>query len=247
MTTPKVSIVLPTYNRAAYLGNALQSVFAQTVGDWQLVVVDDGSTDDTRWVLGRVGDARAEVIHAAHLGQNQAIRAGVAVCTAPWVVFLSDDDELAPNALELYLREMGTGVDVLYGGCVVKWVDPIFGGTAGVDRYWPPAPADMLPHHNVVWGCCFRRSMYDTLGGWPVRWEVAGDYGFWLAAYANGYRFKPVNAATYLYRYHREGQTFAKREKQLAETDQVVRAYNMGELHLPDALVTLHTTAMLPV
>ena len=67
-------------------------------------------------------------------------------------------------------------------------------------------------------------------GGWPVRWEIAGDYGFWLTAYANGYRFKPVPAATYWYRYHRGGQTYAKREKQLTEAEQVMRAYRSGEL-----------------
>lgn len=237
---PQFSIVLPTYNRAAYLGTALQSVFAQTVHDWQLVVVDDGSTDDTREVLGKIGDARAEVIYAEHRGQNRTIRTGVGVTVAPWVVFLSDDDELAPDALEHYQRAIDVGWDVLYGGCVVKWVDPVFGGTPGVDQYKPPEPANALPMHNVVWGVCFRRSMYDAIGGWPTRWEVAGDYGFWLAAYANGYRFRPINAATYLYRYHRGGQTFTKREKQLAETEQVIRAYNMGELHMPDCLLTLH-------
>lgn len=240
MTTPLFSIVLTTYNRAAYLGTALQSVFAQTVQDWQLVVVDDGSTDDTREVLGKIGDARAEVIYATHRGQNETIRTGVSVTMAPWVVFLSDDDELAPDALAHYQRAIGVEWDVLYGGCVVKWEDPVFGGTPGVDKYWPPEPANALPMHNVIWGCCFRRSMYDALGGWPTRWEVAGDYGFWLAAYANGYRFRPINAATYLYRYHRGGQTYTKREKQLAETEQVIRAYNMGELHLPDGLTTLH-------
>lgn len=171
---PQFSIVLPTYNRAAYLGTALQSVFAQTVHDWQLVVVDDGSTDDTREVLGKIGDARAEVIYAEHRGQNRTIRTGVGVTVAPWVVFLSDDDELAPDALEHYQRAMDAGGDVLYGGCVVKWVDPVFGGTPGVDQYKPPEPANALPMHNVVWGVCFRRSMYDDLGDgrrvgrWPV-------------------------------------------------------------------------------
>lgn len=227
---PAVSVVLPTYNRAAYLAGAVESVLGQTVADWELVIVDDGSTDDTGWVLSKYTDPRIEVYHAGHRGQNETIRTGVELAQAPLIVFLSDDDRLAPNALELYLRELENDVAVLYGGCLVEWVDDIFGGQPAQRVYRPPEPATNLPDHNVVWGCCFRRSMYDAIGGWPTRWEVAGDYGFWLTAYANGFRFKPVEAATYLYRYHRGGQTYTKRAKQLAETEQVTRAYQLGEL-----------------
>lgn len=233
---PAVSAVLPTYNRAGYLAEAVQSVLAQTVADWELVVVDDGSTDETQWILSKFVDDRITVLKAEHQGQNQTIRTGVERATAPLIAFLSDDDRLAPNALELYLRELEDDVAVLYGGCLIEWVDSIFGGQAAQRTYRAPEPATNLPDHNVVWGCLFRKSMYDAIGGWPRRWEVAGDYGFWLTAYANGYRFKPVHAATYLYRYHRGGQTYTKREKQLAETEQVVRAYRFGELLMAGVL-----------
>ncbi len=233
---PAVSVVMPTFNRAAYLAGAMESVLAQTMTDWELVIVDDGSTDDTRWVLSKYTDPRIEVFHADHRGQNETIRAGVELARAPLIVFLSDDDCLAPNALELYLRELEDDVAVLYGGCLMEWEDSIFGGQAKQRSYRAPEPITNLPDHNVVWGCLFRRSMYDAIGGWPVRWEIAGDYGFWLTAYANGYRFKPVPAATYWYRYHRGGQTYAKREKQLTEAEQVMRAYRSGELLVDDVV-----------
>ena len=66
---PRVSIVLPTFNRAALIGRAIESVLAQTVDDWQLVVVDDGSTDDTATVVASFDDPRIEYVRRPNGGE----------------------------------------------------------------------------------------------------------------------------------------------------------------------------------
>lgn len=230
----KVSVVLPTYNRAPFLPGSIHSVLAQTVQDWELIIVDDGSTDDTRLVLNRFKDPRIEVIYREHEGQNLTMRAGVEASTCPLIAFLSSDDELTPNALADYLvaLEQNEWADAVYGDTYIEHIDSIFGGTAGQRSALRAVEPEALPFRNVVWGCMFRRSMYDALGGWPTQWEIAADYAFWLSAYASGFKLMPVHTITYLYRYHVGGQTFTRRGKQLEEADDVQRQYKAGRLNV---------------
>lgn len=227
-----ISVVLPTYNRAGYLPGAIKSVLRQTLADWELIIVDDGSTDKTRAVLARFADdPRIHVMLREHEGQNLTMRAGVEAARGQVIAFLSSDDELTPQALQDYAQAMqDDGCDVAYGDVEIEWVDAIFHGTRGQVTVRRVEEPDVLPLHNVVWGCAFRRAMYDALGGWPIRWEIAGDYGFWLSAYASGYKFRRVPAVTYHYRYHVGGQTYTRRRQQLAEADDVQAQYRAGLL-----------------
>src|SRR5690242_2033878 len=103
---PRFSVVVPTYNRAATLPRAIDSVLAQSVDDFELIVVDDGSTDDTDAVLEHFGD-RVRVVVQANAGVSAARNAGAAISQAEWLVFLDSDDELVADALEKY----ATGAD----------------------------------------------------------------------------------------------------------------------------------------
>jgi glycosyltransferase involved in cell wall biosynthesis len=225
-----VSIVLPTYNRADWLHGAIESVLAQTFEKWELVIVDDGSTDNTRSSLRQYNDMRIRVIHRAHEGQTMTIRAGVEACLWEYVAFLSSDDELTPNALADYVAALDAGADVVYGDTWIEWRDSIFSGNAGSRSLAKAVDHNLLPARNVVWGCAFRRSVYDALGGWPVHWQIATDWGFFLSAYASGYKFVAVPSTTYTYRYHVGGQTFTQRQLQLDESADVQRKYQAGLL-----------------
>ena len=87
--SPVVSIVLPTYNRLPLLREAVASVLTQTLKDWELIVVDDGSTDDTVAWLESIGDARVSVIPEPHTGNRSRLRnLGVARARTQWVAFL---------------------------------------------------------------------------------------------------------------------------------------------------------------
>lgn len=229
MSTP-VSVLLPTYNRAEWLPGAIESVLRQSHELWELVIVDDGSTDNTRSLLRQYNDMRIRVIHRPHEGQTKTIRAGVEACQCEHIAFLSSDDELTPNALADYLDLMQVGVDVAYGDTWIEWKDSIFGGNAGARSLAKAVDAAMLPQRNVVWGCMFRRRMYDAIGGWPVHWKIATDWGFFLAAYASGYKLKSTDTVTYVYRYHMGGQTYTQRKLQLDESADVQLKYQAGLL-----------------
>ncbi|MEL7161695.1 MAG: glycosyltransferase family A protein [Bacteroidota bacterium] len=98
---PFASIILPTHNRAGRLPTAIESVLAQTFSDWELIIVDDGSTDDTRAVVTRYADSRIRYHYQENRQLNGARNAGVGLAGTPWIGFLDDDDEFLPDHLEL--------------------------------------------------------------------------------------------------------------------------------------------------
>jgi hypothetical protein len=102
-----VSVVLPVWNRAAQVGAAIDSVRAQTLADWELIVVDDGSTDDLDSVLSRyTDDPRILVVHRPHQGVGAARNAGLAAARGRYVAWLDSDDTWTVEHLRVVLGFM---------------------------------------------------------------------------------------------------------------------------------------------
>jgi glycosyltransferase involved in cell wall biosynthesis len=103
---PQVSVVIPTYNRGAYVTKAIDSVLAQTYRDHEIIVVDDGSTDNTPGVLHAYRKA-VRVIRQDNAGVSAARNAGIKTARSPWVAFLDSDDEWMPEKLEAQMEDIG--------------------------------------------------------------------------------------------------------------------------------------------
>ncbi len=107
MSDPTVSVIIPTYNRLPLLSRAIDSIVAQTFGDWEIVLVDDGSTDSTRELADRysrrLGD-RLVYIHQPNRGAGAARNRGIDQCRGRFVAFLDSDDEFLPTKLERQLE-----------------------------------------------------------------------------------------------------------------------------------------------
>lgn len=95
---PSIAVVIPTYNRAGLVTRAIETVFAQSVPAQEIIVVDDGSKDNTREVLAGVG-TRIRPIHQVNAGLSGARNTGIQAATSEWVAFLDDDDEYTPDRL----------------------------------------------------------------------------------------------------------------------------------------------------
>ncbi|WP_254522932.1 glycosyltransferase family 2 protein [Natrinema caseinilyticum] len=103
----RVSVVIPTYNRAAKLPNAIDSALEQTIDDLEVIVVDDGSTDDTESVLARYDDQRVRpVVHATNQGANVARNTGIDHARGEYIAFLDSDDSWHPQKLERQLASL---------------------------------------------------------------------------------------------------------------------------------------------
>ena len=108
-----ISIIIPTYNRAALLPRAIDSVLRQSYADWEIIAVDDGSTDETMQVLAGYEDPRVRMVrHTENRGVTAAENTGFDEIRGEWFTLLGDDDELVPDALEVLSRtaeETGAG------------------------------------------------------------------------------------------------------------------------------------------
>lgn len=113
-----VSVVMPAYNRAAYIREAIESILAQTAGRHEIIVIDDGSTDDTAAVARACGPAVA--VHSQpNQGIGAAINHGLRLATGEWLAFLDSDDLWTPSktADQLAWLAAQPGVDLVFGHC----------------------------------------------------------------------------------------------------------------------------------
>ena len=116
VVVPQLSVVLCTYNRAGRIGAAAQAILDQQGAAIELLVVDDGSTDDTLAVLAAIEDPRLKVVRRPNGGLSFARNSGLAAATAPWVVFIDDDDTAQPGWAAAFV---GLGADPTVGiACV---------------------------------------------------------------------------------------------------------------------------------
>jgi glycosyltransferase involved in cell wall biosynthesis len=119
--TPLVSVVLPTYNRKGTLDRAIRSVLDQTFRDFELIVVDDGSTDESRGILEQYARrARVRLISSTHRGCAVARNLGITASTAPLIAFQDSDDEWLPDKLEKAVAALSSahGAEVFYSDMV---------------------------------------------------------------------------------------------------------------------------------
>jgi GT2 family glycosyltransferase len=120
---PKVSVVMPSYNHAPFIAEAVQSVLAQSVSDLELIVVDDGSTDESLQILDGFTDPRLRVIAQANRGAHAAFNRGLAETTGTYIALLNSDDAYHPQRLEKMLSVLETNPEVGLASSYIEVVD----------------------------------------------------------------------------------------------------------------------------
>jgi glycosyltransferase involved in cell wall biosynthesis len=115
---PSVSVVMPTYNAERFVATAIQSVLAQTFSDFELLVVDDGSLDNSVKICQSLADRRTRIIHQKNCGVSSARNTGIAHARAAIIAFLDSDDLWAPEKLEHHVAHLRSrpGVGISYAG-----------------------------------------------------------------------------------------------------------------------------------
>ena len=183
---PTVSVVLPTYDRGDVLGRAIESVLAQTYREFELLVVDDGSTDDTAAVVGSFDDPRITYVeHANNRGACAARNTGIRESTGEFVAFQDSDDEWHPEKLRRQMdafADAPASVGVVYTG-FTRHGD-------GTETYHPgpgvdPKEGDVresLLRQNFVTtqAAVVRRRCLDDVGGFDERLPRFQDWELWL-------------------------------------------------------------------
>jgi glycosyltransferase involved in cell wall biosynthesis len=191
-----VSVVIPSHNYGRFLPTAIESVLAQSYADVEVLVVDDGSTDDTSAVAQRYP---IRTISRPRGGLSRAANQGIAASTGALVMRLDADDMLAPTYVEETVRALETfpAADFAYTGM------ELFGAATG--RYMSePFDPDVLAEHNYIHASALmRRASFDRVGGYApdLGWSCA-DWDLWLSFADQGMTGVLVPKPLLLYRQH---------------------------------------------
>lgn len=142
---PALSVVLPVYNQERYIGAAIQSVLRQTFQNFELLVVDDGSTDSTAKILEAITDPRVRIIKKEHAGFIPALRTGIEEARALWIARMDSDDISSPNRFETEMAFLANHPECVFVGSVFGILTPNDYFLAPVERFdWRVlTPADI--------------------------------------------------------------------------------------------------------
>jgi glycosyltransferase involved in cell wall biosynthesis len=113
LTFPLVSVVVPTYNYSQYISQAIESVLAQTYPNIEIVVIDDGSTDDTASIIGKFGN-KIQYHFQSNQGLSAARNRGIELSSGTYIQFLDSDDKLGPQTIEAKVRYLNQNPDVVF-------------------------------------------------------------------------------------------------------------------------------------
>jgi len=201
MPDPLVSIVLPTHNGSRFLGQAIESCLNQSYSNWELILVDDASTDDTPEIVSRYAkkDSRIKsVIHKVNRKLPASLNTGFAMAKGEMLTWTSDDNCYRGSALEAMVEFLVSNPEI-----GIVYSDASYMDEAGRDMGTLIAPPpDDLPYWNSVGGCFLYRTLVrETIGNYDENLFLAEDYDYWLRAY-NRFQFHHLSQNLYLYRLH---------------------------------------------
>jgi glycosyltransferase involved in cell wall biosynthesis len=232
----KVSVVIPTYNCAGYLGRALDSVLAQTMQDFQIVIADDGSTDDTQDAIRPyLTDPRISSIVQANQGLPGARNAGVRASSAAYLAFLDADDELAPNALDVLTATLDSQPAMCW--CVSD-VLRICGPERAVLRSQIPEDSlfyGILRDDFIRRGMFMRRDSLVAVGLYDVAMKIREDWDLNIRLVRAGMPFVYIPEPLYWYHWRRASITTGNPSKALAYTGALLRKHHKAIADAGDA------------
>jgi glycosyltransferase involved in cell wall biosynthesis len=209
VNAPVISLILPVYNGERFLRESLNSVFAQTFADFELIAVDDCSTDATPQILAEYAarEPRMRVLtNSVNSKLPASLNNGFRVAHGAWFSWTSDDNIMRPQMLERLIAAARANPDCAIVHSDFTLIDE--DGTIG-DRV-PVDPANELIFGNAI-GCCFlyKRDVDEALNGYDEGLFGIEDYDFWLRA-ARQYKFRTLHEDLYLYRRHPGSLTNAR-------------------------------------
>jgi glycosyltransferase involved in cell wall biosynthesis len=227
---PLISVVMPCYNAAPYVEEAIASVLYQSHGEVEIVVVDDGSTDGSAAIVAGLSQAhpdRVRLFHTQRAGPYPARNLGLRHVRGEFIAFLDADDYWRPDALaKLHAALVEHGADIAYCG----WQN--VGEGLQAEPHVPPAyeDEDTVDHfvRTCPWpihGALLRGTLVQRLGGFSERRFASMDYDFWLRALALTRRIKRVPDVLAFYRWHQRGQVSAVKWRQVLDALDAQQAF----------------------
>lgn len=241
---PKITIVLPTYNGQQYIKESIESIINQTFKDWELIIVNDCSVDDTPMIINKYAelDTRIRIIHNDENKKlPQSLNIGFSYARGKYYTWTSDDNMYLPDAL----LKMNEYLDNNLQEVMVR------AGYEVIDRKGKkvydslPYDKDYMYVHNCV-GACFlyRREIVQIIGEYNPNRFLVEDYEYWLRILFKYQSIGNINENLYLYRIHEKSLSEKRRvdveEQLLILRKQYIAKIIVGIKHRKDYLCELY-------
>ncbi len=179
----KVSVIIPTYNRTQFILIAIKSVLKQTFKDFELIIVDDGSTDNTNEMISGISDKRIQYYYQFNRGPGSARNTGIKKSSGDFISFLDSDDEWMPEKLEIQLSEMEKKKNYYLSHTEEIWYKG--------KRLIKPKKIHKKRENNIfnqslqlcsisMSTVMIRRDLINIVGLFDEKLEVCEDYDYWL-------------------------------------------------------------------
>jgi len=231
---PLVSVIVPAYGVAQYLGEALASLQAQTLEDWEAIVVDDGDTDPVEVAIGPfLADPRIRLLQTDNGGLSAARNAGMAVAKAPRIALLDGDDLYDPHYLERMTAALDAEPGIGFATCDAR----LFGNPAFEGKLFSslePQTGEITLERviradfKVFGSCTIRAALIKALGGFDESLRSAEDLDMWIRLLETG--CKAVRVPEPLVHYRRRADSLSADGAALARW--VLSVYHKAEHRL---------------
>ena len=201
---PRVSIIMPAYNRAEFIGDGVRSLQTQPGIEPEIIVVDDGSSDGSDAIVEAIAaaDTRVELVRQRHKGVAAARNTGLSRATGEFVSFLDSDDICAPGKIIRQVRKLAPRVDVT--------------GVVGHRIYFTDIGPDLLPRPGSRWdrkldiclaSAVFRRDVFDRYDGFDEALTFGEDIDFYFRLFEDDAKFIIEMETAIYYRRHANNMT----------------------------------------
>ncbi|MDR1544611.1 MAG: glycosyltransferase [Prevotellaceae bacterium] len=222
-----ISVIVPCYNQAQYLDECLQSVENQIFTDWECLIVDDGSPDNTAEIAKKWANRnnRFRYLKKENGGLGSARNFGIENALGEWILPLDADDKISENYMQLAVNEFDNNYKVIY--CEAKR----FGKKQGLWKM-PNFSLNTLAKRNVIFCTAFfRKNEWQKVGGYDINllngWE---DWEFWIALLKNGGKVLKINEVCFFYRIKKQSMItdlMQKKELNLHTFDYIRSKHNI--------------------
>ena len=202
---PRISVVLPTYNQRAYLERAVASVLAQTFKDFELIVVDDGSSDGTGDYLDGLRDPRLKVIHQKNARLPRALNRGFAEARGDYLTWVSSDNVSAPFMLEALVLALDAHPAAVLAVGAFAWIDEK-DRIRRVTRDQDVTRRGFLARNPGVAAFAYRRTTAAVVGDYDPELEGSEDWDYWQRLLVHGPAVR-IPEVLYYYREHAASMT----------------------------------------
>ncbi|WP_297095235.1 glycosyltransferase family A protein [uncultured Draconibacterium sp.] len=201
---PLISVIVPCYNQGEYLDECLESIHSQSYNNYEIIVINDGSTDElTNKIISKISHPKIKVLQTTNQGVSSARNHAINVSSGKYLLPLDADDKIGVDFIQKAVEILEKDDDIKVVNCDTK----LFGIKNGIVRYEAYSLEKLLAKNMMTVSSVYRRSDFDRTNGYNTNMKDGfEDWDFWLSLLKNGGKVHKINSVGFYYRIKRKSR-----------------------------------------